>query len=549
MRFQRIVQLVLFGCFIFLLWRATYPLPGWVPVDLFVRLDPFVSVSTMIAARTWIGAPAWGFAVLGVSLVVGRFFCGYVCPLGSTIDFSDRFICRPAGRAFRNAGPSQLKSCRWKYLVLVALLCAAVLGVSYTFLLSPLALVTRSYVLVVYPVLLQLGRLGLALTDALSALPGFGWLRYAQIDQVHFGTAFLSMLLFLGILLLGRIQSRFWCRTICPAGALMALFSRRPLLRRNVDAKCTQCGLCIRKCPMGAIKEDPTVTAHGECIVCLKCRDLCPEGAIDFSRPSKPEKSVSLDLGRRRVLAAGASGIAAGLLAIVELDSVHGESSIRIDRRSTLIRPPGAVPEEEFVRRCIGCGECMKVCPTNTLQPVLLEAGVDGLWSPKTHARYAGCEQGCNLCGQVCPTGAIRFLSLEEKKYAKIGSAYIDRSRCIAWEEDRKCLICDEICPYDAIVMRGVRANTNSVPYVNESRCNGCGYCEQKCPVLGNAAIRVSPHGEVRLSSGSYQSHARTYGLVFHAEEGMKEEFVPDEMPEEKQDKGGRSLPPGFIID
>ena len=103
------------------------------------------------------------------------------------------------------------------------------------------------------------------------------------------------------------------------------------------------------------------------------------------------------------MLAAGASGIAAGLLAIVELDSVHGESSIRIDRRSTLIRPPGAVPEEEFVRRCIGCGECMKVCPTNTLQPVLLEAGVDGLWSPKTHARYAGCEQACNLCGHVCP--------------------------------------------------------------------------------------------------------------------------------------------------
>ena len=193
MRFQRTVQLVLFGCFIFLLWRATYPLPGWVPVDLFVRLDPFVSVSTMIAARTWIGAPAWGFAVLGVSLVVGRFFCGYICPLGSTIDFSDRFICRSAGRTFRNAGPSQLKSHRWKYLVLVALLCAAVLGVSYTFLLSPLALVTRSYVLVVYPVLLQLGGLGLALTDALSVLPGFGWLRYAQIDQVRFGTAFFSM--------------------------------------------------------------------------------------------------------------------------------------------------------------------------------------------------------------------------------------------------------------------------------------------------------------------------------------------------------------------
>ena len=93
------------------------------------------------------------------------------------------------------------------------------------------------------------------------------------------------------------------------------------------------------------------------------------------------------------------------------------------------------------------------------------------------------------------PTGAHSLFEFEEKKYAKIGSAYIDRSRCIAWEEDRKCLICDEICPYDAIVMRGVMGNTNSVPYVNESRCNGCGYCEQKCPVLGNAAIGFHPTG------------------------------------------------------
>ncbi|GAG29319.1 unnamed protein product, partial [marine sediment metagenome] len=76
----------------------------------------------------------------------------------------------------------------------------------------------------------------------------------------------------------------------------------------------------------------------------------------------------------------------------------------------------------------------MKVCPTHALQPAGLQAGIEGMFTPVLTPRIGACEEQCNLCGQVCPTGAIRNLPLEEKKYAIMGNATIERNRCIAWE-------------------------------------------------------------------------------------------------------------------
>jgi ferredoxin len=110
------------------------------------------------------------------------------------------------------------------------------------------------------------------------------------------------------------------------------------------------------------------------------------------------------------------------------------------------------------------------------------------------------------LCGQVCPTGALRDLPLEEKKFARIGTAIIVRSKCLAWEQMKTCLVCDEACPYDAIEFREVTdfIGTFKRPFVIEEKCMGCGLCEQKCPVGGESAIRVDRTEEERLASGSY---------------------------------------------
>jgi len=146
----------------------------------------------------------------------------------------------------------------------------------------------------------------------------------------------------------------------------------------------------------------------------------------------------------------------------------------------------------------------MRVCPTNGLQPCVFEAGLNGIWTPKLVPRIGGCEKNCNMCGQVCPTSAIRRLGLEEKTFARMGTAVVDRRRCIAWEQDKSCLICDEACPFDAITIASVPGELVNGPVVDEQICVGCGLCEARCPIEGPAAIQVWSIGEERRRTGSY---------------------------------------------
>jgi len=224
-----------------------------------------------------------------------------------------------------------------------------------------------------------------------------------------------------------------------------------------------------------------------------------------------------------------------------------------------LIRPPGALPEAEFRVRCVRCGECMKACPTNTLQPVWLKSGLEGLFTPVMTPRLGGCSINCNACGKVCPTGAIRDLPLWEKNHARVGTAWVVRQNCLAWEQDKKCLVCDEVCPYNALSFQAVPGLRNAVPFVIENRCTGCGWCEMKCPVEGASAIRVNVIGAVRLSKGSYVEKAREYGFEFKVRDRTGERLAPDTFdvrgmqPESEKTPASESppesaLPPGFIV-
>ena len=231
---------------------------------------------------------------------------------------------------------------------------------------------------------------------------------------------------------------------------------------------------------------------------------MCPVDAIAYpiNRP-RAGQPLEVDLSRRSVLIAGASGAALALSAGTSL--AHGA------RDDLILRPPGALPEPLYLAACIRCGECVKSCVTNTLQPDGFTRGLSGLWVPRHQMRQAGCEQHCNVCGQVCPTGAIRPLDLEEKRCAKIGTSVILKEKCIAWEQDRLCLVCDECCPYNAIIFKTVDGRPR--PVVIEDRCNGCGWCEHKCPVEGGVGdccetAGPNPPGD----QGSYQEEARRFG-------------------------------------
>ena len=227
-----------------------------------------------------------------------------------------------------------------------------------------------------------------------------------------------------------------------------------------------------------------------------------------------PPKEARLDLGRRAVLAAGLAGLGAKLL--FGIDPQASKRSFN----PALIRPPGALPEDEFLARCIRCGECMKVCPTNAIHPTSLEGGVEGVWTPVLNMPVGYCDYECNLCSQVCPTHAIRQVDVPEKKKIKIGLAYIDKNRCLPWAYSKTCIVCEEHCPtpkkaiwFEEVEVLNIQGEKLTIkqPRVDPDLCIGCGICETKCPVKGQAAVRVTSVGETRnpenqilLSSDSF---------------------------------------------
>ncbi|MEN6447355.1 MAG: 4Fe-4S binding protein [Syntrophaceae bacterium] len=533
---RRIFQSISLVVFLVLLWFAAFPLILPVPVDLFLRMDPMVLVTTLTVTRRIVPVLLLAAAIVGLTFVFGRFFCSMVCPLGTTVDITDRLIRRSPGAEDSRSPTLRLV----KYLVLCFVIAAALLGVSLAFLASPISLATRLYGLLVYPVFSLATNAGLTLIRPLAEPLGIDALAYAGLASPRFALQWLTVAILGGVFACGLLAPRFWCRYLCPAGAVFALASLRPLLKRRVSPECTSCGLCREKCPMDAIAEDPHVTDGSECISCRTCVRVCPVDAVRFSFSPRGllKRTIRFSAHRRALILSGMAGLGTALVALTSLKGMARESVQGQVADPSLIRPPGAVPEPLFRGKCVGCGECMKTCPTNTLQPAGLAAGLSGLMSPVIVPRRGPCDPACAACGQVCPTSAIRPLPLDEKRYAKVGTAYVIPHKCIAWEFGRPCLVCDEVCPYGAVELKTVEGISVAVPFVDETKCNGCGFCEYYCPVQARSAIVVEPMDELRLEKGSYLAMSRELGLSFEPKKKQGRVRVP-EIPE-------GSLPPGF---
>ncbi|MFW5721753.1 MAG: 4Fe-4S binding protein [Desulfohalobiaceae bacterium] len=541
MPFRRLMQTLMFSLFLGLLLFTAAPFVSTVPVDAFVRMDPLLWLGAMLSLKTWVAGFGAAVVLLCATLLLGRFFCSHICPLGTTQD-----LVRPlwGGKANRHSfHPKRWR--RWKYLILIGLTGAALYGLNLTHWGSPTALAARFYGLVVLPLVdFAAGPLK---TSARSILERSGSpLAFAGQKEALVGGLAILVLLFLTVLVLTRVSPRFWCRCLCPTGAVLALVGRRPLIARTVSSDCTSCGLCAAGCPMGAIPSDrPDTVSRGECIACRRCEQVCPEGAIRFAAegwPRAAEKSASPS--RRGVLLALGSGLVLAFAGRRGLGEYWPASERGHVMPEGLVRPPGSVPEIDFLNRCVRCGLCMKACPTNMLQPAWLENGLSGMFSPLAVARRGPCEPECNACGQVCPTRAILPLPPGEKAWAKMGTAVIDRSTCLAWEYGRACLICDESCPYDAIRLVREEGVEPAVPVVDEFKCAGCGYCENHCPVQAEAAIRVTPMAALRLGPGEgpFQARGREMGLDIRRNRSAG----PPPSPAPVSEDESQGLPPGF---
>ncbi|MGD0919249.1 MAG: 4Fe-4S binding protein, partial [Thermodesulfobacteriota bacterium] len=222
------LSLLLFSVFFVF---ATYKLPNWLPADIYLRLDPLLGINAVIAAREIISRALWALATIGTTLVVGRFFCAYVCPMGASIDFLDFLLFR---RKKRLGLKSEISLRRAKYFLLVIFIVAALTGLSLAFLMDPMSLLTRFYTFFIYPLAITLINLFLDLLRPLFQLLGSVTLSHLHYFQsVYYMTA-ITLLIFGGIIVLNRLVPRFWCRYLCPLGAFLSFISPLGLFKRRV---------------------------------------------------------------------------------------------------------------------------------------------------------------------------------------------------------------------------------------------------------------------------------------------------------------------------
>jgi ferredoxin len=561
------IQGAVLSLFLIFLWF----MPRLKAGDIFVQFDPLASAVLTLAARKFLPDMIPGLIVITSAFFFGRFVCGHICPMGTTVDIMGT-VLRKNFKPWTKKIPDGLY--RLKYILLAFVAGAALIKINLFFWLSPLPLVSRFYTILIQPFTTLLGNKSLFWAQPALSMINAGQLEYLQITVRRFDGIYFILFFFALIFSLELIRPRFWCRYICPAGALLGICSKMTFWRRRVH-KCNKCGVCAKKCSTGAIVTDGKDiannevnfsappqksgehTAYSECITCRKCVDICNINGVTFAFLGKKQPSVQGILPARRtfmIAAGGGAGFAA--LEFLDLRTITSDGKEGTVYPETFVRPPGALPEKEFLSRCLRCGLCMRVCPTNGLQPATIMNGSNfgSMFSPVLVSRRGPCEPDCNLCGVVCPSQAIRGLPLKEKRWAKIGTSVVIPGRCLAWNNSKSCVVCQEVCPYGAVkIVPMETASAMSaaayfldskypVPVVTAEKCFGCGYCEKHCPASAPAIITV-PLNPLRISEKDYEVTGKEQGLMLELVNKSAES--PENLfPMEKLSEG--SLPPGF---
>jgi MauM/NapG family ferredoxin protein len=475
------------------------------PVESFFHFDPLLSLTILVASRQLLKVTLWTLVTIILTFLFGRFVCGWVCPFGA-VHQSISYLFKKLKWHVPKLAPNRLL--QLKYAVLTVIFVAAVFTLDLAGFLDPLSLLYRSFIAFVLP--------AIALADD-AALPVFAGVGLRSFgDRISealqnltinstFDQGLIIGLVFLTVLFLNLYRERFWCRYLCPAGALLALLSRWNFIKVKVDKeRCTRCQVCTLHCQTQATPYPNKDWQPSECVYCYSCAAQCPTNAISFPLLASPGETKSIDFPRRRWIFSTVFGLS--LIPLFRISAAAKRPSEK------LIRPPGSLPESQFLANCVRCGECMKVCPTNALQPASSQAGPEGLWTPVLVPKIGYCEYYCSLCTQVCPTGAIKELKIREKAKVRIGSAWINKNRCIPYSLGRACTVCQEKCPTSPKAIKMIETEmalpdgtwaAQEVPIVDLDKCIGCGICETKCPVYDAPAIYCTSMGESRSPQSS----------------------------------------------
>ena len=249
--------------------------------------------------------------IIAASVVLGRFFCGWLCPFGLYQDVLTRIRKFVRRRHLSFSEKTNTKLGQSRYIIIAVFILLSVIFASYAIFGAELVPGTRpggpqgteagivGYINEPFCLVCPMRPLCILAESAVGAM------KYSYVSQITYGPLWIAgqyvtsinLSILIAVTILALAYRRFWCR-ICPLGGLTALFStftpfkQIALTRLQKDEhKCTKCGVCKRVCPTQATamyaQKGGDVT-ESKCMLCARCVEICPyEGALELKFAGK----------------------------------------------------------------------------------------------------------------------------------------------------------------------------------------------------------------------------------------------------------------------
>jgi polyferredoxin len=485
-KFRIVFSAVVLVCFVlvFIDFRSLIPVK-YINYLLYLQFVPsaikYFNLKTIAAA---------GFlVVLLLTLLSGRTYCSFLCPLGIGQDLNSR-IGGKIRKKFRRFGFKKPHTIIRYSLLAITLGVTIIWGIYLLTLLDPYSIFGRFVTFFIKPVVLIINNFFAHILEKFDIytlshidIKGFSILTYAIPVAFFLLTGILSL-----------IKGRLYCNMICPVGTLLGLLSKISLFRvKFIESECSRCGRCSLVCKSSCIDFLNQNIDISRCVDCFNCISSCPDKALSYSLVGSRNTKHKTDESKRRFVAGSLLmlfGVSESLRAQEKSVPVPKRESTVKESKTSPVCPPGAGSIEEFTNHCTACSMCITACPNGVLKPSVKQYGITGLLQPVMDYHKSFCTYNCTVCTEVCPTSALKPLLLEAKKLTQIGKVNFIKDNCIVKTEKTACGACSEACPTKAVYMIPYEGNL-VIPETNQEICIGCGHCEYACPTTPFKAIYV----------------------------------------------------------
>jgi len=500
--------------FLFLDFNGTVPSAWYNGITWLQFIPSFIKFTQSIAHG--LAVTAYGFVVvLILTLLFGRVYCSYICPLGIFQDVVS-WCSKKKKKKFRFRYASPKTKLRNSIL---ALSCISLLfsGIFLINLLDPYSNFGRFFSDLFRPMYMMVNNLLVKILQSMGSYVLYP-VTVAKTDPY---ALIIPVVMLVLVIWLSVWKGRLYCNSVCPVGTLLGFVSKLSLCKIRFDnAKCNRCGKCMYVCKSQCIDVKNMEVDFTRCVGCGNCLQMCDKNAIHYSsalsrKPKMKETPSIPDISKRGFIVGNVLFLAALFGFSVSATAQNRRRRNRGNRGNGqehhtghhyvvakyVATPPGSYDRRHFTTSCTACHLCVSACPTGVLKPSFLEYGFFGMMQPFMDYESSFCNHECVRCTEICPNGAIMPLTVEKKLTTQIGVVRFEKENCIVITEGTACGSCSEHCPTKAVRMVPYM-NDLTIPEISPEICVGCGACEFACPVTPFTAIVVDgllEHKEAQL--------------------------------------------------